>query len=178
MYRNLICALLMTLATGAAAALRNEPIATLDLSRYLGTWHEVARLPNSYQDECVSGTTAEYLRSARGDIVVRNRCSDAEGKVISVEGVAREVVAGSGNLQVRFAPRWLAWLPVWADYWILDLDPGYRWAVVGGPTRKFLWVLAREPQLDAATLDGIKTRAAARGYAVEKLWFAGNRQVR
>jgi apolipoprotein D and lipocalin family protein len=173
MSRNLFCTLLLTLATGSAVAdtLRNVPIDTLDLPRYLGTWHEVARLPNSYQEDCVSGTTAEYMRSTRGEIVVRNRCIDAQGEVMSVEGVGREVVAASGNLQVRFAPRWLSWLPVWADYWILDLDPEYRWAVVGGPTRKFLWVLAREPQLDAATFDGIKARAKARGYAVDRLTY-------
>ncbi len=159
--------------TGAAhAALPNEPVERIDLERYLGTWQEVARMPNRYQEDCVSGTTATYLRDDDGEIVVRNACTTAEGERMSVDGVAREVVSGSGNLQVRFAPRWLAWLPVWADYWVLDLDADYRWAVVGGPTRKFLWVLARDPQLDPEVFEGIKARAAARGYAVERLWVA------
>ena len=166
----LLGALGLSGATGAA--LPNEPVERIDLERYLGTWHEVARLPNRYQDDCVTGTTATYFRDADGEIVVRNACTTAEGERMSVDGVAREVVSGSGHLQVRFAPRWLAWLPVWAEYWVLDLDPDYRWAVVGGPTRKFLWVLARDPQLDPAVFEGIKTRAAARGYAVERLWVA------
>lgn len=156
----------------AHAALPNAPVERIDLERYLGTWHEVARMPNRYQDDCVSGTTATYLRGEDGEIAVRNACTTGDGERISVDGVAREVVSGSGNLQVRFAPRWLAWLPVWADYWVLDLDPDYRWAVVGGPTRKFLWVLARDPQLDPEIFEGIKARAAARGYAVERLWVA------
>jgi apolipoprotein D and lipocalin family protein len=166
----LLCA--FGLAGTARATLPNEPVDSIDLERYLGTWFEVARLPNRYQDDCVSGTTATYYRDEDGEIVVRNACTTADGERISVDGVGREVVAGSGNLQVRFAPRWLAWLPVWADYWVLDLDPEYRWAVVGGPTRKFLWVLARDPQLEPEVFEGIKARAAARGYAVERLWVA------
>lgn len=172
MSRSILCSLLLLCAapcSWATPSLPNEPIATLDLDRYLGTWYEVARLPNRYQDECQTGTTATYFRDARGDIIVRNRCVSADGKELRVEGAAREVVAASGNLQVRFAPRWLAWLPVWADYWVLDLDPDYRWALVGGPTRKFLWILAREPRLDDDTLSWIRARAAARGYAVERL---------
>ena len=175
MLRRWLCALLLCQAavtSQASAALPNAPITALDLERYLGTWHEVARLPNRYQDDCRSGTTATYFRDESGEIIVRNRCLTAEGEVLNADGVAREVVAASGNLQVRFAPRWLSWLPVWADYWVLDLDPDYRWAVVGGPTRKFLWVLAREPRLDADTFALIRARAAARGYAVERLWIA------
>lgn len=164
--------------TGVAhATLPNEPVERIDLERYLGTWHEVARLPNRYQDDCVSGTTATYFRDEDGEIVVRNACTAADGERISVDGVGREVVAGSGHLQVRFAPRWLAWLPVWAEYWVLDLDPDYRWALVGGPTRKFLWVLARDPQLDPAVFEDIKARAAARGYEVERLWVADTLRV-
>ncbi len=170
--RLLLLGCMLGLTGAAHAALPNEPVERIDLARYLGTWHEVARMPNRYQEDCVSGTTATYLRGEDGEIVVRNACTTGDGERISVDGVAREVVSGSGNLQVRFAPRWLAWLPVWADYWVLDLDPDYRWAVVGGPTRKFLWVLARDPQLDPDVFDGIKARAAARGYAVERLWVA------
>lgn len=172
MSRNVLCSLLLLVGvdtSSAPASLPNEPIAALDLERYLGTWHEVARLPNRYQDDCKTGTTATYFRDERGEIVVRNRCITAAGEALSIDGVAREVVSRSGNLQVRFAPRWLAWLPVWGDYWVLDLDPDYRWAVVGGPTRKYLWVLAREPNLHADTFARIRARAAARGYDVTRL---------
>lgn len=168
-----LCLLLPWLCLGlwgnAQAELPNVPIERIDLNRYLGTWHEVARLPNRFQKNCVSDTTATYAAGDNGEIVVRNACMTDKGESTSVDGVARVVVPGSGKLKVRFAPRWLAWLPVWAPYWVVDLDPDYRWAVVGGPTRKYLWILSRDPVLDAEVFAGIKTRAAARGYAVDRL---------
>jgi apolipoprotein D and lipocalin family protein len=90
--------------------------------------------------------------------------------MLSAIGEARRVPGLPAALQVRFAPRLLGWLPmVWADYWVIDLDPDYRWAVVGGPSRKYLWILSRDPTLDRALFDQIKARAAQRGYPVEKL---------
>lgn len=167
--RLLLPMLCLGLWGNAQAELPNAPIERIDLDRYLGPWHEVARLPNRFQKSCVSDTTATYVAGDNGEVVVRNACTTDKGEKISVEGVARVVVPGSGKLKVRFAPRWLAWLPVWADYWVVDLDPDYRWAVVGGPTRKYLWILSRDPVLDAEVFAGIKTRAAARGYAVDRL---------
>jgi apolipoprotein D and lipocalin family protein len=61
---------------------------------------------------------------------------------------------------------------VWADYWVVDLDPDYRWAVVGGPSRKYLWVLSRTPAMDRTTFDAIRSRAAQRGYQVQDLVMA------
>jgi apolipoprotein D and lipocalin family protein len=58
---------------------------------------------------------------------------------------------------------------VWADYWVVDLDAQYRWAVVGGPSRKYLWVLSRTPTMKRETFAQIKADAAARGYDTEKL---------
>jgi len=71
---------------------------------------------------------------------------------------------------VRFAPAWLSFLPfVWADYWVIALDPDYRWAVVGGPDRDYLWFLAREPVVDADTLETMKSHARRMGYALGPL---------
>jgi apolipoprotein D and lipocalin family protein len=71
---------------------------------------------------------------------------------------------------VRFAPEWLGWLPmVWADYWVVDLDPDYRWAVVGGPKQGAMWILARDPTLDPALFERIRQRAEARGYRLAEL---------
>jgi apolipoprotein D and lipocalin family protein len=63
---------------------------------------------------------------------------------------------------------------VWADYWVVELDPGYGWAVVGGPGRDYLWILSRTPRMDRATYDAIRARAAQRGYPVEKLLLPAN----
>ncbi|HEX5305633.1 MAG TPA: lipocalin family protein [Dyella sp.] len=158
--------------TGAAASLPNQPVATLDLARYAGRWHEIAHLPLFFQRKCVDTITATYTPRADGTLAVHNACRTAKGMDAS-DGVARRVDAHSGALQVRFAPGWLAWLPmVWADYWVIELDPDYRWAVVGSPSRKYLWVLSREPSMPATQFRAIRDRAAARGYPVHRLIMA------
>jgi apolipoprotein D and lipocalin family protein len=74
---------------------------------------------------------------------------------------------------VRFAPDWLAWVPkVWADYWVIDLDADYKWAVVGSPSRKYLWILSRGPNMDRQLFQDLKARARQRGYPVDKLVMA------
>ena len=95
-----------------------------------------------------------------------------EGQVGIFEVVVdRLIVPGKpGALEVRFGPEWLSWIPaVWADYWVVDLDPDYRWAVVGGPDRDAMWILSRTPALDKATFDDIRNRAKRRGYPVAEL---------
>ena len=59
--------------------------------------------------------------------------------------------------------------PFWGDYWIIDLDPDYRWAVVGGPKRKYLWILSRTPQMDEALYEEIISRLPAKGYDPKRL---------
>ncbi|GLQ45970.1 hypothetical protein GCM10007862_10210 [Dyella lipolytica] len=75
-----------------------------------------------------------------------------------------------GALEVRFAPQWLAWLPmVWADYWVVDLDPNYQWAVVGSPSKKYLWILSRTPSMPSQLFEQLTHRAELRGYDINKL---------
>jgi apolipoprotein D and lipocalin family protein len=146
----------------------NAPVAELDVDRYMGLWHEVARRPMFFQRDCVGDTTATYERQTDGGIRVRNACRTADGLITS-SGMARRAGQG-GALEVRFAPGWLGWLPfVWADYWVVDLDPDYTWAVVGGPGQGAMWVLSREPTLDPDLLERILERAAARGYRRDDL---------
>ena len=162
--------LTLLMAAAATGSLPNVPVSELDLARYTGTWHEVARLPMYFQRKCASDTTATYTRNPDGTIVVDNACRTAEGKVQRSVGAARPVPGKPGQLEVRFAPSWLGWIPVvWADYWVIDLDPDYRWAVVGGPSGDNLWILSRTPALDKATFDAIRTRAKQRGYDTSKL---------
>ena len=160
-------------APRARSPLPNVPVPALDLARYAGQWHEVARLPMFFQRQCVGDVTARYTSRPDGTLEVRNGCRTRRGGRDESVGAARRT-AQPGALEVRFAPAWLAWAPaVWADYWVVELDPDYRWAVVGGPSRKALWVLSRAPTLDRATFDGIRARAAARGYAVDRLILSG-----
>jgi apolipoprotein D and lipocalin family protein len=74
------------------------------------------------------------------------------------------------KLVVRFAPAWLGFLPfVWGDYWVIDLAPDYSYSVVGAPGRDYLWVLARNSQLDDATMAAIMARLPALGFDPARL---------
>ena len=155
----------------------NAPVDDLDLERYTGRWHEVARLPMFFQRKCKAETTATYTARPDGTIHVQNACRTDDGH-LSVDGTARRTAGGSA-LEVSFAPAWLGWLPVvWADYWVVDLDPEYQWAVVGGPKQGALWILAREPSLEPALLERLLQRAEARGYRVDTLVVDPAQQAR
>ena len=171
-----LIALLLAVAAPLAAAQSpspNAPVEALDLDRYAGQWHEIAHLPMFFQRKCIDRITATYTRRADGTIEVRNACRSRAGDVDESTGAARPVAGRPGALEVRFAPAFLSWLPmVWADYWVIDLDPEYRWAVVGGPTRKYLWVLSREPSMARTQFEQITARARAKGYPVDRLVMA------
>jgi apolipoprotein D and lipocalin family protein len=143
-----------------------QTVPAVDLSRYLGDWYEVARYPNRFQTQCAGDVHVTYGSRPDGRVDVTNRCRTANGDTQVARGVAR-VVEGSGDarLKVRFAPAWIGWLPfVWGDYWIIGLDPDYRWAVVGAPGRDYLWVLSRTPVMDEPTYAEAVAVARAQGF--------------
>jgi apolipoprotein D and lipocalin family protein len=149
-----------------------QPVSDLDLDRYSGRWYEVARFPNRFQADCVGETTAVYDRMPNGEIRVVNECGVSDGGVKRAEGRARlaDRDGPASVLEVRFAPGWLSFLPmVWGDYWVLDLTPDYGAALVGDPSREYLWILSRTPVLEAETYARMVATAAAQGFAVERL---------
>jgi len=136
----------------------------VDLSRYTGLWHQIALIPNRFQKQCVRGTMAEYTLREDGRITVLNRCVKANGETNEAEGIARiENPATNAELKVSFFSI-LGWRPVWGNYWVLGLDPDYRWAAVGTPDRKYGWILARTPTLDHDTLDEVFSVFERNGY--------------
>jgi len=173
---NIACrlALALTLTTALAACATpgsqaGAPLATVpkvDLDRYAGRWHEIARTPNWFQRNCAADVTAEYARRPDGTVAVVNSCRRADGSVDRAEGSARVVdPATNAKLEVAFAPEALRWIPaVWGNYWVIALAPDYRYAIVGEPSRTYLWVLSRTPTLDEATWQAIDARIAAAGY--------------
>ncbi|MFC5437861.1 lipocalin family protein [Rhodanobacter umsongensis] len=168
--------LLMTLVMAASTStpinpstLPNQPVRTLDLDRYAGQWHEIAHLPMFFQRECLGAVTARYTPMPDGTIHVHNTCQTDSG-MQTVDGVARVVNGQPAVLKVRFAPAWLGWLPrAWAEYWVIEVASDYQWAVVGSPSRKYLWILARRPDMYRGLFESIRERARQRGYPVEKL---------
>jgi apolipoprotein D and lipocalin family protein len=171
--RLLMLPLLLLLASPALAQSPLQAVPELDLARYAGTWHEIARLPMYFQRKCASNTTATYTAREDGKLTVLNSCVRDDGKTMASEGVARLAGTSPGKLQVRFAPDWMSALPfVWADYWVIALDADYRWAIVGEPGREYLWILSREPTMDEQTLEGLKARARMMGYDLAELIVA------
>ena len=137
----------------------------VDLGRYVGTWYEVANFPQSFQRGCTA-TTATYTLRSDGEIDVVNRCrkGSVEGPEKIAQGRARVVDRSSNaKLEVSF------FRPFWGDYWILDLGQNYEYAVVGHPSRDYLWILSRAPSLDPGVYDGIVARLAAQGYETSRL---------
>jgi apolipoprotein D and lipocalin family protein len=143
-----------------------EVVDDVDLERYAGRWYEISSYPQRFQRGCVA-TTANYTLLGEGRIRVENECRDGsfDGKPRRIEGVAWATNPDlrEGKLQVQF------FWPFSADYWIIELDPDYRFAVVGHPSRKFLWILSRTPTLEPTIYQELLTRVRAHGYDPERL---------
>jgi apolipoprotein D and lipocalin family protein len=152
-----VCAALQP-AQASEAALPLVTVGAVDPARYVGRWYEIANYPNRFQRDCVTNTTAEYSLQDDGTLRVLNRCTTASG-ISTAEGMARRAGTESDKLEVSFLPAALRWLPVgWGDYWVIGLAPDYRYAVIGEPSRRYLWILARTPTLadaDRIAIDGL-----------------------
>ena len=158
---------------GVAKAIPTESLPTvssIDVQRYQGQWFEISRLPMWFERNCLGDITANYTLREDRRIDVMNRCRTKDG-FISAQGIAEQPdTLHPGRLRVRFAPDWLSWLPlVWGDYWIIDLDPQYRWVLVGAPNRDNLWILSRTPALDPVHVNALKQKAKSYGFQVDNM---------
>lgn len=172
--RQAVVTLLLGVASLAAQAQAQTPlttIASLDVSRYLGRWYEIAKFPNWFQKRCASDTAADYALLPDGNLSVLNQCREADGTWDTALGLAKPVGdPHSARLQVRFAPAWLSFLPfVWGDYWVIDLDDAYELAAVSEPRREYLWILARSPVVDTARYTALLARLQAKGLDTARL---------
>lgn len=156
-------------ATSTTARLKLPPLQTVpkvELQRYLGTWYEIASFPQSFQKGCTA-TTATYSLKAEGEIEVLNRCrlDSLEGEEKVAKGRARVVDKDTNaKLEVSFFG------PFWGDYWIIQLGDDYEYAVVGHPSRDYLWILSRTPTLEEAKLQGILEKLKTeQQYPLERL---------
>ena len=171
----LACTIATAQTTGPTSAARPPaPLVTipsLDVTRYMGTWFEIAKYPNRFQKKCVADTRADYQLQPSGTVQVTNRCRTANGEMDEAVGEARQIgPATSPKLQVRFAPAWLSLLPfVWGNYWVIDLDEAYQLVAVGEPKREFLWILSRTPTVNAAAYDALVARLQRMGFDPNQL---------
>ena len=142
-----------------------QVVPAVDLARYAGRWYEIARLPNRFQRKCSSDTIAMYSLRGDGKITVVNECRMADGHITSVKGTAHAASKVGSNTKLKVTFFW----PFYGDYWIIDLDPEYRWAVVGEPDRKYLWILARDRSMEEGLFNSIVERIKAQGYDIRNL---------
>lgn len=125
-----------------------ETVPFVDLTKYQGRWFEVASIPQSFQRNCVSDTMADYTIDGERINVV-NSCKKADGKYNVARGKAKvKDPTTNSKLKVTFLRLGFWVFLAGGNYWIIGLDPEYRYAVVGDPSRKFAWILSRTPNLD------------------------------
>jgi lipocalin len=140
-------------------------VASVDLNRYKGLWYEIARLPNFFERKlkCISAT---YTLRDDGKITVLNKgnyLTDPK-KSTSSKGVAWIPDKNSpAKLKVQF------FWPFSGDYWIMELDKEYRYVLVGDPSFKYLWILAREKKMDEATYNMLLQKAIDNGFDVKSI---------
>ncbi|HBX43328.1 MAG TPA: hypothetical protein DEH27_05830 [Deltaproteobacteria bacterium] len=138
----------------------------VDISRYAGTWYEIAKYPNRFQKGCVA-TSATYTVLPGGKAVeVVNRCRSGslDGPERSIKGKAR-VVDEETNARLKVTFFW----PFSGDYWIIDLGPEYEYAVVASPNRKYLWILSRTPRMDGTVYERILEGVRAQHFDPSRL---------
>lgn len=163
----------LILAACASAPVKSPPAtaAKVDLSRYAGTWHEIARLPMPFQREGDSAT-ATYGANADGTLSVHNVAKAPDGEKSEIRGSAKVLNPGENSkLLVTFNAWFAAFMPKpeQGNYWILHVDEGYQRALVGTPDRRYLWILARAPAIQEAEEEFLVAKARELGYDVTKL---------
>lgn len=167
--RPLIASIALAAVAVTAACAPPNPsvttVASVDLGRYAGTWYEIASVKQFFSVGLVN-TTATYTARPDGTIGVRNegRYIGPGGPVSSIEGTAVALDATGARLNVAFGVTPPAMGN--GNYWIIDLDPDYRWAAVSDPSGNSFFLLSRTKALDPALVDEILDRAAAKGVVV------------
>lgn len=156
-----------------SAPVGNPPAtaAKVDLARYAGAWHEIARLPMPFQRDG-DAATATYGSNPDGTLSVHNVATAPNGEKGEIRGTAKVLNPPQNTkLLVKF-DAWFATFipkPEEGNYWILDVDKDYQRALVGTPSRKYLWILARTPNIPEADEKALIAKAKEQGYDVSKI---------
>ena len=165
-FRKQAATVMLVALSGWALAADVKPVEKIDIDRYLGSWVEIASIPQFFQRKCVRDTKATYSAGKDSLIRVENICTGADGAREKAEGRARGVDPDSpAKLEVTFLElfgEYRFWVS--GGYWVIALDADYQWAVVGHPSRRFGWVLARDRRLSSVALAEIIGRIKLQGY--------------
>ena len=145
-------------------SLDNSTVASFDLSRFMGRWYEIARYEHRFE-KGMTHVTATYTLRDNGTVSVKNE-GLKNGKHKEIEGRAKQPdPKDPGKLKVSF------FLWFYSDYYVMDIDPDYRYALVGSSSDKYLWILSRERTITDVVKEELLSKLRARGYDTDKLIF-------
>ena len=170
--KNLVLKFLKLLAISSfiilftACSSKNPPLQTVEkveLNKYLGSWYEIARYEHFFERDC-KNVTANYSMIDSETIKVINRCTKIQtNEKKEAIGRAYAIDESNSKLKVSF------FRPFYGDYWVLMLDENYKYAVVGTPSREYLWILARTSKLDEKIKKDILKKLPSLGFDTSKL---------
>ena len=144
-----------------------QAVTGFELDRYLGTWYEIARLDHSFE-RGMSNVTANYSMRDDGGVSVVNRGYKVE-KGEWDEAIGKAYFVGDvdvGQLKVSFFG------PFYGGYNIVKLDKvDYQYALVAGPDRGYLWILARSPEIDPDVLSALVNKAKILNFPTDELIY-------
>jgi apolipoprotein D and lipocalin family protein len=182
---RLLLVLLAGLVLAGCATSGEDPLApktanSVNLKRYQGTWYELARLPMYFQRNCAQ-SEAHYTLKPDGDMGVFNRCLTSDWKWEEAKGTATPQVPGkTDKLWVEFdtwASRILPGVSK-GQYWVLYVSDDYKTAIVGDPSRRYMWLLSRTPTVNSVVREELLSKARQQGYDTTRLiWRASDRQM-
>jgi apolipoprotein D and lipocalin family protein len=169
----ILLAVACCMLAGCASPVRNPPATagSVDITRYLGRWYEIARLPMPFQ-KASEAAMAEYGLNTNGTLSVHNIAVRPDGSEHGIRGYATPLNPPENTkLAVRFNTWFALFIPVpkEGNYWILYKDAAYSRAIVGTPDRKYLWILARSPKIPDAELQDLEARAGKLGFDLSGL---------
>lgn len=156
----IIIATAIILLTGC----KTQPLDTVqnvDLVKYQGTWYEITKIPNKFEKNLIK-VQANYTLKENGRIEVKNTGFNTKTNKFE-EALGEAKVNGPGKLGVSF------FKPFYGDYYIMELDEDYQWVLVGSPSRDYLWILAREPEIPANIYEYLTGVAKAEGFDISRL---------
>ena len=140
-----------------------QTVENLDLKQYTGKWYEIARFEHFFEEGC-KNVSASYSLNEDGTIKVINRCTMIKDNTKKeAHGVAYATDQSNSKLKVSF------FRPFYGDYWVIDLADDYSHALVGAPSREYLWILSRTKSIDPSTKESLLGTISARGFDASNL---------
>lgn len=166
MKKNILLLFLSFFLIGCSTKYEYLPtVKKVDIEKYKGTWYEIARFDHFFERGC-KNVTATYNLKKNNEIEVINRCTMIEDeKKKEAKAIAFAKDESNSKLRVSF------FRPFYGDYWIIDLDKTYEHALVGTPSRKYLWILSRNKKIKESTKAKLLGKALKEGFDTKKfIW--------